>query len=114
MVELLGLEAIRQTGEKASQVARLLRNTLDERRRVLNGLGDVDGRIRSARGGAVSLRPGAGAKDARQGRGARCSSRRRKRKSPSSQRSGTRNAEQKSVAPHLPLGLPQLAVRLPR
>ncbi len=46
MVELLGLEQIRQTGEKASQVARLLKNTLDERRRVLNGLGDVDGRIR--------------------------------------------------------------------
>ena len=46
MVELLGLEAIRQTGDKASQVARLLKNTLDERRRVLNGLGDVDGRIR--------------------------------------------------------------------
>jgi exonuclease SbcC len=47
MVELLGLEAIRQAGEKASQVARLLKNTLDERRRVLNGLGDVEGRIRA-------------------------------------------------------------------
>ena len=38
MVELLGLEQIRQTGEKASQVARLLKNTLDERRRVVSGL----------------------------------------------------------------------------
>jgi exonuclease SbcC len=47
MVELLGLEAIRKAGDKASQVARLLRNTLDERRRVLIGLGDVDGRIRA-------------------------------------------------------------------
>ncbi len=47
MVELLGLEEIRQAGEKASQVARLLKNTLDERRRVLNGLGDVDARIRA-------------------------------------------------------------------
>ncbi len=47
MVELLGLEAIRQAGDKASQVARLLRNTLDERRRVVNGLGDIDGRIRA-------------------------------------------------------------------
>jgi DNA repair protein SbcC/Rad50 len=46
MVELLGLEAIRQAGEKASQVARLLKNTLDERRRVLGGLGDVDARSR--------------------------------------------------------------------
>ena len=42
------------------------------------------------------------------------SSRRRKRRSRSSLRSGTRNAEQKSVAPHLPLGLPQPARRLPR
>ena len=47
MVELLGLEKIRQAGEKASQVARLLKNTLDERRRALNGLGDVDARIRA-------------------------------------------------------------------
>jgi exonuclease SbcC len=46
MVELLGLEKIRQAGEKASQVARLLKNTLDERRRVVNALGDVAGRIR--------------------------------------------------------------------
>jgi DNA repair protein SbcC/Rad50 len=45
MVELLGLEQIRQTGEKASQVARLLKNTLDERRHVLIGFADVEGRI---------------------------------------------------------------------
>jgi exonuclease SbcC len=45
MVELLGLEQIRQTGEKASQVARLLKNTLDERRRLVSGLSDVDGQI---------------------------------------------------------------------
>ncbi len=45
MVELLGLEQIRQTGERASQVARLLKNTLDERRRLVSGLGDVDGQI---------------------------------------------------------------------
>ena len=47
MVELLGLEQIRQTGEKASQVARLLKNTLDERRHAVSGFGDVDGRIAS-------------------------------------------------------------------
>src|ERR1700676_662689 len=46
MVELLGLEKIRQAGEKASQVARLLKNPLDERRRALSGLGDVNARIR--------------------------------------------------------------------
>src|SRR6266851_3700687 len=45
MVELLGLEQIRQTGEKASQVARLLKNTLDERRHLVSGFGDVKGRI---------------------------------------------------------------------
>ena len=45
MVELLGLEQIRQSGEKASRVASLLKATLDERRRVVNGFGDVDQRI---------------------------------------------------------------------
>src|ERR1700682_3229140 len=45
MVELLGLEQIRQTGEKASQVARLLKTTLDDRRRLVSGFGDVEGRI---------------------------------------------------------------------
>lgn len=45
MVELLGLEQIRQMGEKASQVVRLLRNTLDERRRTVSGFGDVERRI---------------------------------------------------------------------
>jgi exonuclease SbcC len=45
MVELLGLARIRQAGEKASAVARLLRTTLDERRRALSGFGDVDNRI---------------------------------------------------------------------
>jgi exonuclease SbcC len=47
MVELLGLEQIRQTGEKAGQVARLLKSTLDDRRHLLRGLGDVEGRITS-------------------------------------------------------------------
>jgi exonuclease SbcC len=45
MVEFLGLARIRQTGEKASAVARLLRTTLDERRRALGGFGDADQRI---------------------------------------------------------------------
>jgi exonuclease SbcC len=45
MVELLGLEQVQQAGEKATQVARLLKNTLDERRRLVSRLGDVDGRI---------------------------------------------------------------------
>jgi exonuclease SbcC len=45
MVELLGLEQIRQTGEKASQVARLLKNTLDERRHLMSGFANVEGRI---------------------------------------------------------------------
>jgi len=45
MVELLGLAQIRQAGERASAVARLLRTTLDERRRALSGFGDIDERI---------------------------------------------------------------------
>jgi exonuclease SbcC len=45
MVELLGLDQIRQAGEKASQVARLLKTRLDERRRAASGFGDVDQRI---------------------------------------------------------------------
>ena len=45
MVELLGLEQIRQAGEEASQVARLFRTALDERRRAVNAFGDVDRRI---------------------------------------------------------------------
>ena len=44
MVELLGLDQIRRAGEKASQVARLLRATLDERRHAASGFGDVDQR----------------------------------------------------------------------
>src|ERR1700676_558667 len=45
MVELLGLEQIRQMGEKASQIARLLKAALDERRSVVNGFGNIDQRI---------------------------------------------------------------------
>ncbi|HTO44828.1 MAG TPA: DNA repair protein, partial [Burkholderiales bacterium] len=45
MVELLGLAQIRQAGEKAWAIARLLRTTLDERRRALSGFGDLDQRI---------------------------------------------------------------------
>src|SRR6202521_4498829 len=45
MVELLGLEQIRQTGEKGSKVAGLLKKPLDERRHVLIGFAEIEGRI---------------------------------------------------------------------
>jgi exonuclease SbcC len=48
MVELLGLERIRQAGEKAAQVVRVLKLTQEEQRRVLHRFDDVPGAIRAA------------------------------------------------------------------
>jgi exonuclease SbcC len=48
MVELLGLERIRQAGEKAAQVARALKVTQEEQRRVLHSFDDVPTAIRIA------------------------------------------------------------------
>ncbi len=81
MVELLGLEAIRQRGEKASQVARLMKSALDERRRTLGAFGDTEQRIAELRRTACAMPPGAREAQGRQGeraatgrRGARCGS----------------------------------------
>jgi exonuclease SbcC len=49
MVNLLGLEDIRRQGEKASEVARLLRVALEERRRGLRALADPQATIHASR-----------------------------------------------------------------
>jgi DNA repair protein SbcC/Rad50 len=56
LADLLGLDEIRQAGEKASQVVRLLRNTLDERRRTLSECDDVEHRITSLDAALVHCR----------------------------------------------------------
>jgi exonuclease SbcC len=49
MVSLLGLENIRRQGDKASEVARLLKGILDERRRGLHALADPQTTIHAIR-----------------------------------------------------------------
>jgi exonuclease SbcC len=49
MVNLLGLEDIRRQGEKASEVARLLKGILDERRRGLHALADPEATLYATR-----------------------------------------------------------------
>lgn len=56
LADLLGLDEIRQAGEKASQVVRLLRNTLDERRRTLAGCDDIESQITSLDAALVHCR----------------------------------------------------------